>query len=319
MARKIQSISDAKREILVLTAPSFVRSWDPEQFETLLDAAKSGLSVKVYLNHKPLFPIRHLARMRACGIQVREGSRRWLGVDSSTEEEFWIFDRESALGGNRSQCRELEALPDPGRLSVECPLARAPAKTAARYFDHRWEGHPESVALVVRHKEFSFRGGKGAEKDFLVYASRARKEISLCLTDARISPRLCRSLLDAMKRGVKVRIYSNSFGMSRLRSRLLFGRLLRAGAVLRFTAEHRPLETECALFDQNSIYLGALPGSVRSWGRIPRPVFFLHDKDLSATLSVNLEKQVGHQISSMNSKILLTQAPAPQRRTRPQL
>ncbi|MGZ3693307.1 MAG: hypothetical protein ACXWQO_03825 [Bdellovibrionota bacterium] len=297
MVRKIQNITGAKREILVLTAPSFVRSWTEEQTSALTKAARSGIIVKIYLNHRPLLAIAQLNRLAAQGVQVRSGARRWLGMDSSTEDEIWIFDRESALGGNRDQCKELKAQPQSGRLSVECLFARAPAKTAAKYFDQRWEGQPEGVALVVRHKEFSFRGGKGAEKEFLVYASRARKEICLCLTDARISPRLYRSLLEALKRGVAVRVYANAFGIKNFRNRMMFGRLLRAGAVLRFTAGHQPLDSVCALFDQRSIYLGALPGTVRAWYRLPRPVFFLHDPELATLLAGDLERQVSHQIS----------------------
>jgi phosphatidylserine/phosphatidylglycerophosphate/cardiolipin synthase-like enzyme len=314
MARKIQNIVGAKREILVLTAPSFVRSWTDEQTSALSLAAKSGITVKIFLNHRPLLAIARLKQLSDCGVEVRSASRRWLGTCSSTEDEIWIFDRECALGGNRDQSKELKDQPHSGRLSVECLFARAPAKTAAKYFDQRWEGHPEGTALVVRHQEFSFRGGKGAEKEFLVYASRARKEICLCLTDVRISPRLYRALLAALKRGVILRVYANSFGIKNIRNRIMFGSLLRAGAVLRFTAGHQPLDSSCALFDQTSIYLGALPGSVRSWFRTPRPVFFLHDRELASSLAKDLERQVSHQISRENSGSLIKPPPIAPRR-----
>jgi phosphatidylserine/phosphatidylglycerophosphate/cardiolipin synthase-like enzyme len=301
MARKILAIFESKREILVLTSPQIVRLWSEEQTDALAGAAKAGLDVKIYLNQKALFPLARLSWLQSRGVKIRAGGRRLLGCDSSTEDEIFIFDREHALGGNRHLCKELRAQPEGGRLGIECPLPRAAAKTAARYFDHRWEGHPEGVALVVRHQEFFFRGGKGAEREFLLYASRAQKEITLCLTDARLSPVLCKSLHAALRRGVQVRLFSNSFGIRSLRSRVYLGRLLRAGAVLRLTAGHLPLASVCALVDGFSVYLGALPGSVRRVNRIPRPVFFLHDRELASNLTRQLERQVGRQISRGNS------------------
>lgn len=310
MARKIQNIAGANKEILVLTSPSFVKTWDEAQISALIEASEAGITVKIYLTYNSILPLFRLNRAKAAGIEVRAGSRRWLGADSDTDEEIWIFDREGALSQTRAECKELKTQPVSGRLSVECALARAPAKTAARYFDHRWEGHPEGVALVVRHKEYSFRGGKGAEKDFLVYAARARKEISVCLIDARISTTLNRALHAAIKRHVKVKIYANSYGLTNLRNRFLLGRLLRAGADLRFTAGHMPLDSVCATIDGHSTYLGALPGSVRGWRRVPRPVFFLHDKELATALCAKLDRQVGNRISSENSKGLLTSSPS---------
>lgn len=307
MARKIQAISESKREILVLTAPQILRLWSEELAHALAVAATAGITVKIYLNQKPLLPVARLQWLKSQGIEVRAGARRLLGCDSSTEDEIFIFDREHALGSNRHLCKELRQQPEAGRLSIECPLPKPAAKTAARYFDSRWENQPEGIALVVRHQEYFFRGGKGAEREFLLYASRASKEISLCLTDARISPVLFKALRSALRRGVRVRLFGNSFGIQSLRSRIYLGRLLRGGAVLRLTAGHLPLASVAAVVDEAYLYLGALPGSVRRVNRIPRPVFLLHDRELAGAFTKQLERQVGRQISRGNSGALRAQ------------
>jgi phosphatidylserine/phosphatidylglycerophosphate/cardiolipin synthase-like enzyme len=305
MARRILCLSEARKEILVLTAPPLVRQWSRDQVDALIEAASSGKSVKIYLAHAPIIPTPVLAELRGAGVKVKAGARKWLST-LSRHEEIWIFDRVLALAGNYDLRRELKSFPAEGRLSVECLVKEEGAKAAARYFDHRWDGQPEGVSLIVRHKFFTFRGGKSSEREFFPCIVRARKEICLCLTDARISSGLYRGLSEALKRGVRVRIYANTYGIKNYRNRLICGRLLRQGAELRFTIGHLALESVCALVDGGWIYLGPLPGNPLRLLRAPvNAAVFFQDKDSVTELRSNLERHVGRGISYGNSASLL--------------
>lgn len=305
MARRIQHLQEARNEILVLSSPSLVRAWPQDQVDALAAAAQTGKKVKIYLSHAPLLPSQKLRELKDSGAEVRTGARKWY-AGFLRQEEIWIFDRSLALAGNHGLSRELKTHPIEGLLSVQCLIREEGARAAARYFDHRWDGQPEGVSLIVRHKYFTFRGGRGSEREFYPSVARANKEICLCLTDARISSRLYRMLKEALGRGVRVRIYANSHGIKNFRHRMVCGRLLRLGAELRFTAGHLALDSVCALMDGSWIYLGPVPsGSLRLWrAPVSSSAFFL-DKEGAMELRGKLERHVGRGISYGNSIGLL--------------
>jgi hypothetical protein len=177
---------------------------------------------------------------------------------------------------------------------VELRLGREAAHALAAYFDRRWDNEAEPLAYSVRHRDYAFHSGRKAELEFFGCLVSAQRDIALSLPGGRISRRVAAALHVALREGIRVTVFTNADrddgpGLRRLR------RLSAAGAAVKICG--RRLGSECAVVDEQSIYLGSFPASWHRWAPAPAPVLVVRDRDTGRELLHTLETQVSVEIS----------------------